>query len=161
MIPIKKFNLYFLCILFLFILLFIFVDVPTNSNSATATVYKNVACKPENVLKIFSNNLMAVIFYVIPVLGFGKLLLDLYITVGSLKAYILHNNFENTLFLFFPHFLFELYAMTIWVCMSWILFRDFFIKKEIHHKNYIKLILLSIVLLIISASIEATERCFF
>ncbi|MEH7455539.1 stage II sporulation protein M, partial [Gottfriedia acidiceleris] len=125
------------------------------------SVYKNIACKPENVFKIFSNNLMAVIFYIIPILGVGKLLIDLYITVGSLKIYILQYNFENTLFLFFPHFLFELYAMTIWVYMSWVLFRDIFIEKKLNYTNYIKLIFFSIVLLIISATIEATERCFF
>ncbi|PFH90597.1 hypothetical protein COI44_03675 [Bacillus sp. AFS088145] len=81
--------------------------------------------------------------------------------MGSLKIYILQYNFENTLFLFFPHFLFELYAMTIWVYMSWVLFRDIFIEKELNYTNYIKLIFFSIVLLIISATIEATERCFF
>lgn len=159
MIFIKILNIYFLCIICLFILFLILVDVPSNINSDS--VYKNIACKPENVFKIFSNNLMAVIFYIIPILGVGKLLIDLYITVGSLKIYILQYNFENTLFLFLPHFLFELYAMTIWVYMSWVLFRDIFIEKELNFTNYIKLIFFSIFLLIISAAIEATERCFF
>ncbi|QKE71300.1 hypothetical protein HPK19_00100 [Arthrobacter citreus] len=135
------------------------MDVPSNINSAT--VYKNTSCKPENVYKIFSNNLLAVIFYIIPILGVGKILLDIYITVGSLKIYLLQYNFENTLFLFLPHFFFELYAMTIWVYMSWVLFRDIFIEKELNYTHYIRLIFFSIVLLIISATIEATEGCFF
>lgn len=159
MIFIKILNRYFLCIISLFILFLILVHVPSNINPAS--VYKNISCKPKNVFEIFSNNLLAVIFYIIPILGVGKLLLDLYITVGSLKIYLLQYNFVNTFFLFFPHFLFELYAMTIWVYMSWVLFRDIFIEKELNFTNYIKLIFFSIVLLIISATIEAAERCFF
>lgn len=113
--------------------------------------------------KIFLNNLKAIVIYIIPVLGFGKFLLDILITAVSIKVFLYHSSFWELAKLFLPHFLFEFYAMIIWVFLSWMLFKDFLLKsnEKTSGKNYVLLISFSILLLLLAAFIEIVERRIF
>ncbi|MEW9501927.1 hypothetical protein [Jeotgalibacillus marinus] len=115
---------------------------------------------------IFINNFIAVIPYVIPILGAGKFLLDIYITTFSVKVFLTNNEAVDLIQLFLPHFFVEFYAMTIWVYLSWLLFRTFIIKNKNNenkdkHKHIFVLIILSLILLLVSAIIETAERGLF
>lgn len=119
-----------------------------------------------DVRKIFINNLIAVIPYVIPILGAGKFLLDIYITTFSVKVFLTDNEAIKLFQLFLPHFFMEFYAMTIWVYLSWLLFRAFIIKDKNNeskdqYKHIFFGVILSLTLLLVSAIIETTERGLF
>ncbi|MEC0271571.1 hypothetical protein [Peribacillus frigoritolerans] len=115
-----------------------------------------------NVLIIFSNNFIAIFSYLIPVIGAGKFLLDIFITVSSIKVFLLNHSTSELFFLFLPHFFIEFYVMSIWLYLSWALFNVFFKKSsEKNYKSYFYLIFLSIVLLFLGALIEVSEGSFF
>lgn len=119
-----------------------------------------------DVREIFINNFIAVIPYVIPILGAGKFLLDIYITTFSVKVFLTHNEAVDLIQLFLPHFFMEFYAMTIWVYLSWLLFRTFIIKdknneNKDNQKHIFVLVILSITILLVSAIIETAERGLF
>lgn len=116
-----------------------------------------------DVGKIFINNFIAVIPYVIPILGYGKFLLDIYITTFSVKVFLTQNEAIHLFQLFLPHFFIEFYAMTIWVYLSWLLFRTCIMKdkkneNKYKYKHIFVLVILSLALLLISAMIETAER---
>lgn len=143
----------------IFFVMFVFIDIENENTGESFTPINE--CTSKNILLIFSNNIIAITPYLVPVIGAGKFLLDIYLTVSSIKEFLLNNSFETFLILFAPHVLIEFYAMTICCFISWKLINDFlfsFITK-INFKEYIYLLILPTILLFVAAVIEVSERC--
>ena len=157
---IKKVNLLFILNIIIFLSFFLILDVDKEDTNVVPYGLRNTFFS--NVLIIFINNFMAIFFYLIPVIGAGKFLLDVFITVCSIKVFMLNHSASDLIFLFLPHFFIEFYVMSIWLYLSWELFNVFFNKSsERYDKNFFYLILLSILLLFFSAIIEVLEGSFF
>ncbi|GEK35646.1 hypothetical protein [Kurthia sibirica] len=125
----KKINLLFFINIIL-IVIFLFV-VQVNLDSEMKIPYNVEQSIYLNILSILTNNLLAVSSYIVPILGFGKFILDIYITVYSIKVFIIDNRLIDFFVLFIPHFFFEFYAMNI------IVFLFFASIIEVLERNFI------------------------
>lgn len=162
----RKVSTLFLINILIFSILFLSINDGEVLEGSSLEMFKNQGSIFHDIKKIFINNLIAVIPYIIPVIGAGKFLLDIYITAFSIKFFLTDNPVSDILFLFIPHFFLEFYAMTIWFYFSFFLFRKFVIKKRTtrnrkENKHMLILLIISVILLLMSAMIEIFERRLF
>lgn len=154
----KKVNILFLGNIIIFSLFCFSVSLP--KKDIKVIPYTVNSSTFYNVLELFYNNIIATLPYLIPVLGFGKFLLDMYITAVSVKMFIIEEPLIDFLTLFTPHFLFELYGMTLIIYISISLFKNVIFGKKIRIKKIILLYGFSVFLLFIASLIEVLERNF-
>lgn len=112
------------------------------------------------IILIFKNNLLSTLFYLIPGIGTGKFMFDVYLTAISIKSFIYENSIKEFITLFIPHFIFEFYAININIYISYSIIKDLITNKSHTINIHFYLLLTSTSLLLIAAIIEAFEGSF-